>query len=541
MTNDASYVPNDETLPLVLPDNVFRRSIYVPVSALVDYVNLLFREGYGPDTLRDDLVEMYLLDFYISQVNNGGHSQFIHNSFEHRDANIASATRAAHRIGLPELAGILDQCAAFCRANPDVAARQDGFRNRAPELDALDAALYGLDYTAEERADFLGNLPGRHGDDLRDKFHLTGADQAISAIVEEVERLLPSKTNEGTAKAAAELARAFYDQKMSKTRGTEPSKNKDRDVQREVDRLAAYIGIAIRDSVPEDRPTAVAAQVRELLLQPRPMEFSRYYLHSAAWIARYPTLKLFSGERWRDAATEVATASAFAIVEKQRRRRDHLAVAMPSDLQIALAEAMAQLWPPDGTGPFFRFTDGKPRSSSRYQEIIVAKTSEEPVYLCKSRHEVVIREISQNPWYRPAASGLRFLRGFNLISGARGLELLMKVPQQSPGRVLAKATIVAGRAQVFRDLHVPEALMLWDDNPELHHYFHRGVLERLVPEDKSLVWRYRVPFTDDRPDEETVMTADGSGLHFVNVTTGREALYAFTDLAGLRARLDEDA
>jgi hypothetical protein len=51
------------------------------VSAVVDFVNILSDEGaYLHSEIPANAIRAYLVDYYLAQVSNGGHAQFIHNS-----------------------------------------------------------------------------------------------------------------------------------------------------------------------------------------------------------------------------------------------------------------------------------------------------------------------------------------------------------------------------------------------------------------------------------------------------------------------------
>lgn len=53
---------------------------YVRIQAVIDYVNLMLDGLYEFEEIDDQALELYFVDFYASEVNNGGIAQFMHNS-----------------------------------------------------------------------------------------------------------------------------------------------------------------------------------------------------------------------------------------------------------------------------------------------------------------------------------------------------------------------------------------------------------------------------------------------------------------------------
>ena len=155
----APFAPCDPTLPLILPDTVLDGDIFDPLALFVSYVNQLLAGGYTPATLPPDFAALYRVDYYNAQVRNGGHSQFIHNSGDALEDNLAAAARGAALLELPALETVIADCAAWCRANPEEAARQTGFDVRAEALDPLDQRLYGGKMTDEALAALIADQP----------------------------------------------------------------------------------------------------------------------------------------------------------------------------------------------------------------------------------------------------------------------------------------------------------------------------------------------------------------------------------------------
>ncbi|WP_042776942.1 DMP19 family protein [Sinorhizobium fredii] len=114
-----------------------------PIETIVNFVNYLLSGGfYRLQSLPPYLVQMYHADFYVTQIENGGHSQFVHNCgtkaqtiFESAEAGLAAMGSCgtckpgtgARRVG---------------RHNPSKASAQTGLTGgRDPALDALDEAF----------------------------------------------------------------------------------------------------------------------------------------------------------------------------------------------------------------------------------------------------------------------------------------------------------------------------------------------------------------------------------------------------------------
>lgn len=140
-------------MPVILPASAFEQSKYRDddiVQAVVNYVNSLFDHGlYHRHELPHVALQAYHADFYLAQVNNGGHSQFIHNSGRKAPHIFADALSGLLAMGATTQAALLQEMIAWFEANPAAASAQTGFSGgRAPALDKLDDRLY-----AAEKAD----------------------------------------------------------------------------------------------------------------------------------------------------------------------------------------------------------------------------------------------------------------------------------------------------------------------------------------------------------------------------------------------------
>ncbi|MEP3345979.1 MAG: DUF4375 domain-containing protein [Litoreibacter sp.] len=137
---------------------------YDGMMELVDYTNsalhgALYLSGEFPV----EAEWLYLADFYMAEVSNGGHSQFLSNDRAQPGGPKAlpMALKGMELIGCAPLAELLDKLQYWVEANPEEAAAQNGFSNRAEALDDLDADFYALDrelfYTTAN--DWMGNSP----------------------------------------------------------------------------------------------------------------------------------------------------------------------------------------------------------------------------------------------------------------------------------------------------------------------------------------------------------------------------------------------
>lgn len=121
---------------------------YDGVMDLVDYTNsamhgALYLSGEFP--IEAEL--LYFADYYMAEVLNGGHSQFVHN---HRTQSggpegFAHGLKGMELINCAPLADLMQKLQVWMETNPEEAAAQNGFSNRAEALDELDADFYALD------------------------------------------------------------------------------------------------------------------------------------------------------------------------------------------------------------------------------------------------------------------------------------------------------------------------------------------------------------------------------------------------------------
>lgn len=122
---------------------------YDLVQALVNFVNAMTGDGlYTRFELPEKAMQAFHADFYLAQVNNGGHSQFIHNSFGNLPFVIRDVRAALTGMKADAFLATFERMAAWVDKNPDEAKKQTGFEGgRAALLDELDEAFYDADKT----------------------------------------------------------------------------------------------------------------------------------------------------------------------------------------------------------------------------------------------------------------------------------------------------------------------------------------------------------------------------------------------------------
>ncbi|WP_245318381.1 DUF4375 domain-containing protein [Bradyrhizobium sp. DOA1] len=112
--------------------------------AVVDYVNEMQRVGvYSGRELPAVAMQAYHADYYLAQVNNGGHSQFIGNTaIAMFRTTFGDALAGLKAMGASAQYQILQEMIAWVEEHPGEAALQNGFENRPAALNALDDRFY---------------------------------------------------------------------------------------------------------------------------------------------------------------------------------------------------------------------------------------------------------------------------------------------------------------------------------------------------------------------------------------------------------------
>jgi len=123
---------------------------YGLVEEVINFVNAMSSEGlYNRFEISAKAMAAYHADYYLGQVNNGGHSQFIHNC--HSGLHLIMSDVRAGLTGMNATAhlSIFEQVAAWVAENADEASKQTGFEGgRAQPLDELDTLFYQAEKTA---------------------------------------------------------------------------------------------------------------------------------------------------------------------------------------------------------------------------------------------------------------------------------------------------------------------------------------------------------------------------------------------------------
>lgn len=117
---------------------------YDLIQGLVNFVNAMTHDGlYSRFEIQQKAMQAYHADFYLAQVLNGGHSQFIHNCFANLPFVIKDVRAALQGMKADSILAIFERAAAWIEANPAEVKQQTGFDGgRAALLDELDTAFY---------------------------------------------------------------------------------------------------------------------------------------------------------------------------------------------------------------------------------------------------------------------------------------------------------------------------------------------------------------------------------------------------------------
>jgi len=134
---------------IILSDTVLAAAAkeYDPVLGVVDYVNEMQSAALlQRDEIPVEAMWLYHSDYYLAQVNNGGHSQFIYNS-NLSEIVLSDISKGLDLIGATKMKSCFEEMRQWISRNPLDAARQDGFGNRESFLDELDRQFYKLQKT----------------------------------------------------------------------------------------------------------------------------------------------------------------------------------------------------------------------------------------------------------------------------------------------------------------------------------------------------------------------------------------------------------
>lgn len=122
------------------------------VHAVVKFVNAMKDQGaWRADELPVEAQRVYASDYYLAQVNNGGHAQFIWNGRSYLDKNCELAIGAFRAMQATDHLAIMDDLVAWLKLADEQAFAQTGLVGsgaRAPALDALDERFFSVQKTA---------------------------------------------------------------------------------------------------------------------------------------------------------------------------------------------------------------------------------------------------------------------------------------------------------------------------------------------------------------------------------------------------------
>lgn len=135
----AVIVPRSAVAPNAEP--------YALVQGVISFVNAMTEQAlYVRGEIPAKALQAYHADYYLAQVNNGGHSQFVHNGRTFFDQIVADARSGLAGMGARAHLDLLEQTVAWAGQNKHEAAAQTGFNGgRAAALDALDKQFYALE------------------------------------------------------------------------------------------------------------------------------------------------------------------------------------------------------------------------------------------------------------------------------------------------------------------------------------------------------------------------------------------------------------
>jgi Domain of unknown function (DUF4375) len=126
-----------------MPKSSFDGESYDLPQAIVEFTNHIRTVSQDANhELPAEVLGIYCADYYLAQVNNGGHSQFVGNSGQSLAANIEYALPGLKAIGAEEQYRTLADLKDWITANPEEATAQNGFSSRATDLETLDTRFF---------------------------------------------------------------------------------------------------------------------------------------------------------------------------------------------------------------------------------------------------------------------------------------------------------------------------------------------------------------------------------------------------------------
>ena len=162
---DAEPQPRDEVRRIIVPQKAFQsESPYDLVQAVVNFVNFALRHAcFHRDEIAQNAMRAYHVDYYLAQVNNGGHSQFAANS-NMLDVILKDIGEGLDAIG-HGAADVYKRFLTFSKAEPARMAKvlkSGGFGDIDPFMDGIDKEFYALNEKSpliNANRDWLKSLP----------------------------------------------------------------------------------------------------------------------------------------------------------------------------------------------------------------------------------------------------------------------------------------------------------------------------------------------------------------------------------------------
>ena len=116
------------------------------VQSVINYTNFLLSRGhYKRNEIPHEAIEAYHCDYYLAQVLNGGHAQFVGNSGKNRVHTVADTLKALDAMEADDYLDLADRMADWVKDNADLADSQTGFEGGiADALSDLDNPFFEL-------------------------------------------------------------------------------------------------------------------------------------------------------------------------------------------------------------------------------------------------------------------------------------------------------------------------------------------------------------------------------------------------------------
>lgn len=156
-------VPGTDEMPIIVAQSAYEAWPDDPhplVKGVIDYVNILTRQGhYTRAEVPARAMQAFHMDYYLAQVNNGGHSQFVRNTGANMDFTLRDIRAGLQTVDGGDYLMLVDALDVWIESYPDEAARQTGFVGGiAPEMTNLDKMFYGLEKGSSLREMIAGMI-----------------------------------------------------------------------------------------------------------------------------------------------------------------------------------------------------------------------------------------------------------------------------------------------------------------------------------------------------------------------------------------------